>query len=119
MLSWIIKIIIISVIFIFLVHHLICFFKDTLTIPKTKDIIGTSSKKYEEIYSALNHNSNRNSKYNHSSKYNDMENDKIDGTYIDLLPIRNSDTDDKYSEFSMKDELKNFLKDQMNDESFF
>jgi hypothetical protein len=91
-------------IFIFLVHHLICFFKDTLTIPKTKDIISVSSKKYEKIYSVLNKPNN----INYKNKYNETLDD---GTYIDLLPIISN-------EVSMKDELKNFLKEQMNSETF-
>ena len=46
MLSWVIQITLISIILIFLVHHLINFFKSTLTVPKIKDLVNTSSKKY-------------------------------------------------------------------------
>jgi len=86
MLAWTIQIIIISILFIFLVHHLICFLKNTLTIPKTKDLVRTINKKYDHIYSVIN-------------------DDKplTDGSYIDLLPLADS------SATAMKDELKNFL----------
>ena len=53
MLSWVIQITLISIILIFLVHHLINFFKSTLTVPKIKDLVNTSSKKYENIYKIL------------------------------------------------------------------
>ena len=39
MLYWIIQTTILSIIFIFVVHYLINFFKSTLTVPKIKDLI--------------------------------------------------------------------------------
>jgi hypothetical protein len=109
MLSWIIQIIIISVLFIYLIHHLICFFKNALTIPKTKDLIDSSSRKYDRIFSILNHNKNNHKIFeNSNNSYTTLD----DGTYIDLLPNPSSDS-------SMKDELKNFLKEQLNDEGLF
>jgi hypothetical protein len=57
MLSWIIQITIISIILIFLVHHLINFFKSTLTVPKIKDLVNTPNKKYENMYGII-HNTN-------------------------------------------------------------
>jgi hypothetical protein len=89
MFAWIFQISVISILFIFLIHHLICFFKNTLTVPKIKDLVKSSSKKYENIYSILKENTN---------------NEYINTTDIHLLqPVS-----------SMKDELKNFLKTQMN-----
>jgi hypothetical protein len=68
--------------------------KDTLTIPKVKDLVSYSSKKYDNIYSVL---SNKNVKpINEISSY----------TEIDLLP-NNADS-------LMKDELKSFLKKNLN-----
>ena len=105
MLYWTIKITIISIILIFLVHHLISFFTSTLTVPKIKDILSSSSQKYELIYNIISkpdaqyvpqplHENNESSAYNKS-------------TSIDLLP--NASSDD-----NMKLELKNFIKKQMN-----
>ena len=34
-----------------MVHNIIYFFKDNLTIPKTKDLVSLTEKKYEEIIS--------------------------------------------------------------------
>jgi len=48
--SWIIQITIISIILIFLVHHLINFFKSVLTVPKIKDLENTPNEKYKNIY---------------------------------------------------------------------
>ena len=91
MLYWTIKITIISIILIFLVHHLISFFTSTLTVPKIKDIMTSSSQKYELIYNII-------------SKP-DIK--PPNTTRIDLLP--NASSDD-----NMKIELKNFIKNQMN-----
>ena len=97
MIAWIVQISIISILFIFLIHHLICFFKNTLTIPKIKDLVRSSSKKYENIYSILKETDNQ---------YIDIDIDSSQCTDINLLqPIS-----------SMKDELKNFLKTQMSDD---
>ena len=67
MLSWIIKISLISIIFIFLIHHLLLFFKSTLTVPKIKDLVNSPTQKYKNIYETI---SNKNNSY----------------TTIDLLP---------------------------------
>jgi len=101
MLSWTIQITIISFILIFLVHHLINFFKSTLTVPKIKDLVNTPTQKYKNMYNIIN---------NHNNNDNHYMNQKIttqnDYTLIDLLP--------KKDEFNMKSELKNFLKSQLN-----
>ena len=93
MLTWIIQISLISIIFIFLVHHLLMFFKTTLTVPKIKDLVNSPNQKYQNIYDTISHKS-------YSGGYTD----------IDLLP------DDNFvnSESTMKNELKSFLKKQLN-----
>ena len=53
MLSWVIQITVISIILIFLVHHLINFFKSTLTVPKIKDLVNTPTLKYENMYNII------------------------------------------------------------------
>ncbi len=82
---------IISFIFIFVIHNLIVFFKSTLTIPKTKDLVNSPNEKYKHIYDTIQN------KNNVSSGYSE----------IDLLPIDND-------EDHMKNELKSFLKKQLN-----
>lgn len=107
MLSWILQISIISIIFIFLVHHLLCFFKTTLTVPKIKDLVNSPVKKYQDIFDTIS-NSNTNSNSNTSfNKYLPSDGDYTD---INLLPTENSSG----TGTDMKDELKSFLKKQLN-----
>ena len=112
MLFWTIQVTILSFILIFLIHHLIHFFKSNLTVPKIKDLVNTPSIKYENMYNIIKNKDNaiiNNGVINSNSIIND--NDKSfsgeDYTLIDLLPKQ----EDKPS---MKNELKNFLKKQLN-----
>jgi hypothetical protein len=116
MLSWIIQISLISIIFIFLVHHLIGFFKSTLTVPKIKDLVNSPSQKYQNMFNTISKgDSYSNSDFNSSVNSNSY-------TAIDLLPTEiQTDTTNNVSfvldtstKDHMKDELKSFLKKQMN-----
>ncbi len=99
MLFWVIQITVISIIFIFLIHHLINFFKSTLTVPKIKDLVNTSSQKYEEMMHII---SNKN--------YRENVEVREDYSILDLLPKSDDSS-------SMKDELKNFFKKQLDQSS--
>jgi len=110
MLLWIIQITIISIIFIILVHHLIEFFKNTLTIPKIKDLVNSSSQKYENIYNTIKNNQNPNQ--NQNQNQNPLQNTEY--TLIDLLPKEPQQELEQEKNINMKSELKNFLKRQMN-----
>jgi hypothetical protein len=101
MLYWVIQTTVISIILIFLVHHLINFFKSTLTVPKIKDLVNTSTQKYESMYNIIKNNSNSYNSSDISNTYPEPE-----YTLIDLLP--------KTEEPTMKNELKNFLKKQLH-----
>lgn len=81
----------ISLIFIFLVHHIIVFLTSTLTVPKIKDLVNTPTKKYENIFNVI---TETNKNY----------------TSIDLLPSIDNEPQ------SMKDELKSFLKKQLHND---
>ena len=98
MLSLVIQITIVSIIFIFVIHYLINFFKDNLTVPKTKDLVNAPNKKYENMYNVISSSSN-----NNSSEDNNNNNNKHNE--YDLLPTETPK--------SMKDELKSFLKKQL------
>ena len=98
MLSWAIQTAIMSIILIFLVHHLISFFTLTLTVPKIKDLVNTSTQKYEHMFNVIS-NSNSNSNVNSSRE-------TMEYTLLDLIP--------KTEDNSMKNELKSFLKKQLN-----
>lgn len=75
------------------------FFKTTLTVPKIKDLVNSPNQKYQNIYDTITHNSYNSN--NSSSGYTD----------IDLLP---RDTTEVTQINSMKNELKSFLKKQLN-----
>ena len=53
MLFWIIQQTIISVVLIISVHYIYIFFKNNLTIPKTKDLVNKPREQYKKIYSSL------------------------------------------------------------------
>jgi len=48
-----IKTIIISLSLIALVHYLYTFFKDTLTVPKTRDLVNKPAKRYDEMFGII------------------------------------------------------------------
>ena len=116
MLSWIIQISIMSIIFIFLVHHLLCFFKTTLTVPKIKDLVNSPNKKYQQIFDTIS-NGNDSNTYTNSNNANSY-------TELDLLPtatdietnINTTNNATNANANSMKNELKHFLKKQLNNE---
>ena len=106
MLSWIIQITIISIILIFLVHYLFNFFKETLTVPKIKDLVNVPNKKYENMYNIIS----KNNENTNSQNYTD----------IDLLPTQPEEKvepkwDKSQDADSMKNELKSFLKKQLKE----
>ena len=112
MLSWILQITIISIVLIFLVHYLFNFFKSSLTVPKIKDLVNSPTQKYENMFNIITKNNSKT--HNDNNDYNDNNfNDNNDNnneneyTLTDLLPTQQTKTD-------MKNELKNFLKKQMN-----
>jgi len=109
MLFWIIQITIISIILIFLVHYLFNFFKETLTVPKIKDLVNVPNKKYENMFDII-------------SKNNGII-EPTNYTNIDLLPIqthrqieeKETKWDKSADSDSMKNELKSFLKKQLKE----
>jgi hypothetical protein len=100
MLYWIIQSTVISIVLILLVHHLFNFFKATLTVPKIKDLVNTSTQKYDNMFHIISKGNNNESDINVGDHYG--------YTTQDLLPKPETD---------MKSELKNFLKKQLNDSS--
>jgi hypothetical protein len=85
---------------IFLVHHLLLFFKSTLTVPKIKDLVNAPQKKYEDIYNIL-------SKDSSASSYGS----KVDSGFNSINEVKQ---ETKIEISSMKNELKSFLKKQLN-----
>lgn len=113
MLFWTLQITIISIILIFLVHHLIIFFKSNLTVPKVKDLVNAPAQKYDDIFRTISSN---------TSSSNTSSSNTTSSSYMDsLLPKQNSNSnpEPKFvpNVASMKDELKNFLKTKIKTDS--
>jgi hypothetical protein len=53
MFLWIIQQILISVVFIAVLHYIYIYFKDNLTVPKTKDLVKKPIQQYKKIYSSM------------------------------------------------------------------
>lgn len=99
MLAWVIQMTIVSLILIFIIHHLINFFKSTLTVPKIKDLVNNPNKKYHDIYNVI---STQNTEM--TTEQTGFNKNKFSYNEDDLLPKNETD---------MKNELKNFLKKQL------
>ena len=111
MLLWSIQVVLFSFIFIFLIHHLFSFFKNTLTTPKVKDLVNIHTEKYNAIYDVIH-------QVKHKDPYTSNK-ETIDVS--SLLPTPNSfinpNSSIEKTNTNMKDELKNFLKKQMKSEN--
>ena len=129
---WIIQSMLFSIILITTVHYLYLFFLDNLTTPIIKDLLYSPINKYEQMYSIINNsnnNTNNNTNINHinttSNTNNNNNNTMIDDicnqpskyNISDLLPsasISNRNNLIDNPQPNMKDELKNFLKEQLD-----
>jgi flagellar biosynthesis protein FlhB len=108
MLSWMLQTTIISVVLIFLVHHLIQFFRDTLTTPKIKDLVNTPPLKYEHMFSAM---TSSTAPVIHTIDIQNL----LPKTTHNATPIETNSINSSSSSIdslSMKNELKNYLKNQ-------
>jgi len=47
---WFIQIVIVSFVIIFVLHNLYSFFKETLTVPKMKDLVRRPQQKYDTLF---------------------------------------------------------------------
>jgi hypothetical protein len=50
---WVVQVVIVSLVIIFLLHNLYCFFKETLTVPKMKDMVKRPQQKYDTLFREL------------------------------------------------------------------
>ena len=131
----IIKTIIISLILIFLIHYLFLFFKDNLTIPKTKDLVAKPLEKYKIMDTIINnnldnYNINNNITSNNISgttsitnlNNNDsLNNDPLNNDPLNNDPLNNNSFKNNFdnnlyknNNLDMKNELKSFF-NQLND----
>lgn len=125
MIGFILLVAICSAIFIFAIHQILDYLKDTLTVPKTIDLVNVTEKKYEEIRKTLNSISNAKSISLASSttKINSLKPSPILENLVPTATFSGSDIHQQqqpnlsnsstniYAPVHMKNELKNFLKE--------
>ena len=118
MLYWVIQITVVSIIFILVVHNIFHFLKNTLTVPKAKDLVDVHMEKYKHIYATLNNNEPI---LNYSGSLT-PENTR-GTTNIDDIPMMSNDLNkqakinpllNQSENNNMKNELKNFMKKQLS-----
>jgi hypothetical protein len=89
---------ILSIIFIYITHSLFLYFRDTMTVPKIKDLVNAPSKQYMDMYGIISK-----SKAYDDDNYNDDESDNV---REDARQIVSAD---------MKNELTDFFKKKVRD----
>ena len=110
MLFWTVQTIIISIIFIFLVHHLITYFKQILTVPRTKDLVNSPVQKYNDMFKIISNGDTSLSSSSSPINVSDyLPKNAEDMLLPPQLPVVTNET-----KTSMKNELKSFLKKQLN-----
>jgi DNA-binding ferritin-like protein len=80
---WLIQVSVVSLIIIYVMHNLYSFFKDTLTVPKIKDMVKRPQQRYDALFRELrnqvaeqaNANDNANANANASSEADNMKNE--------------------------------------------
>lgn len=105
MLLWTVQITVISIILIFLVHHIIGFLKNNLTVPKVKDLVNVPTQKYENMLKTISTSKLKPDEYGGGTSIDDLQNI----SYMESLLPNKTKTDSN----SMKNELKSFLKDKL------
>jgi|SaaInl5LU_22_DNA_1037371.scaffolds.fasta_scaffold01374_8 hypothetical protein len=121
MLYWIIQTAAVSIVFILVVHNIFHFLKDTLTVPKAKDLVDVHMEKYKHIYATLN--ADDLSEYPPETTVYETKNTVEGTTRIDDIPVMSQEAPHRPSHdqiapinktSDMKNELKNFMKKQLS-----
>ena len=102
---WIIKVSILSFVFIFLLHYIYSFFISTLTIPKVKDLVTLPQQKYDELFNSLHlqHNKFTNDNINMNNNGNREPASAFSTTTMKMQSAPKQQ--------AMKDELIKFMKE--------
>ena len=108
MFLWVLQTTLICILLIFLVHHLITFFKSTLTVPKIKDLVNAPAHKYNAMFNIISAPAPASASTSTSAS-------SSSSTSIDDLSYKESLLPKKERKASfdtndMKNELKNFMK---------
>ena len=96
-----IKAICIPLLLIALIHYLYSFFKDTLTVPKIKDLVNKPAKRYDEMYDMMDNNK--------IQGQTNMQGQSMQGQNMHVQGQSMQGQTMHVQGQSMQDELKNFL----------
>ena len=115
MIGWVIQVTALSLCLIAVMHYLYVFFKTTLTVPKVKDLVNRPQKQYDALFKGLTPSMSQNRVVDFNPNSGSGET-----TSISLLPpmmsttasvtSSSSSSSSSSNTSSMKDELKQFLK---------
>jgi hypothetical protein len=94
------KTILIYLLLISLIHYLYGFFKNTLTVPKIKDLVNKPANSYKEMFEIIN-----NENPYRANNHNNILPNNTNLTNLTNMPNLTNMTNDQ----SMEYELKNFL----------
>lgn len=120
---WILQTVVFSIFFIAIIHYLYLFFMNNLTTPIVKDLVHSPSNKYEHMFHIINNpksnlnsniDPNMNSNMNSNMVQSDSNSTPINDLKYDLSDLIPNDTTHMPPN-NMKDELKSFLQEQLND----
>lgn len=113
MLSWTIQITLISILIVFLVHHIIHFLKETLTVPKIKDLVNVPHERYRKMYETINSNNKDNPiNKNNEEPINKNNQPPINNQTMNNQTMNNQTNTNVLAKEDMKNELKQFMKMQ-------
>ena len=91
---WVAQVVIVSFIIIFLLHNLYFFFKETLTVPKMKDMVKRPQQKYDALFRELR-------------MHRDESN--LGGGIVETSNVNKNENDNDATNEAMKTELKRYL----------
>ncbi len=111
MLFYTIKAICISLLLIALIHYLYSFFKDTLTVPKIKDLVNKPAKRYDEMFDIISNSKRQSVEQREPMQSQHMQDQSMQSQHMQ---------DQSMQDQSMQEELKNFLNElkKPNDNKF-
>lgn len=82
MFFWVLQRIILSLVFIAIIHYTYVFFKENLTIPKVKDLVNKPTQQYDAIYKSMSKGDTdtKNMKQELQKYFNELSTDKKKAT---------------------------------------
>jgi len=107
MLFFTLKTIFISLLLIALIHYLYGFFKNTLTVPKVKDLVNKPTNRYNEMFAVIN--GANQPEHKREKEYNSPLEQSMGQQ--SMVMGQQSMGQQSMGQQSMQAELKNFLKD--------